>query len=109
MKNKSIIVYREKFKSKILNFLKKFFNKLEQNDKDIAYIDKTREQHGDFVDQLKIDKDITNVPYEKEKFLEEMMNDVKSLSLLSIDRLRQIEKYYDSLIKKNAMIIKKLK
>ena len=58
---------------------------------------------------MKVDSaDIDNV-INKKNFLEEIDGNVEALKLLSVDRLRKLEKYYDGVIKENEKKIKKLK
>ena len=44
-----------------------------------------------------------------ENFLEEIKGNEEALNMLSIDRLKKLEKYYDSVIEENEKKIKKLK
>ena len=45
----------------------------------------------------------------KKKFLKYIDGNVEALNLLSVDRLKKLEKYYDEIIKENEIKIKKLK
>lgn len=45
----------------------------------------------------------------KDNFLKEIEGNPEKLNMLSIDRLKKLEKYYDSVIEENDRKIKKLK
>ena len=114
-KNNSIVEYKESFIMKIKNFFKKIFGKNEEvhsttkNNIAETEIIKNSASQKNFFEDLKVDSaDIDNV-INKKNFLEEIDRNVEALKLLSVDRLRKLEKYYDGLIKKNDEKIKKLK
>ncbi len=111
--NKVPVIYKDNFISKIKNFFKNLFYNTKQSGNENEIIERKteeKEQRLDFIDELKIDSDsFDKIPYEKEKFLNKIVNDDNYLNALSIDRLKVIEKYYGELIKKNAMVINKLK
>lgn len=114
-KNNSIVEYKESFIMKIKNFFKKIFGKNEEvhstTENNITEIEIIKDSTSPkkFFEDLKVDSaDIDNV-INKKNFLEEIDGNVEALKLLSVDRLRKLEKYYDGVIKQNDEKIKKLK
>ena len=51
----------------------------------------------------------SNLLIERKQFLKLIDENEEILEILSIDRLKKLEKYYDSIIEKNNEILKKLK
>lgn len=51
----------------------------------------------------------SNLLIERKQFLKLIDENEEILEMLSIDRLKKLEKYYDSIIEKNNEILKKLK
>jgi len=116
MNNNRLIEYKESFITKIKNFLKSVFvrknnqyNKIQEiSDKNITE-DITEEKKDKFTTELRVDdKEISNV-VKKDNFLKEIEGNAKKLNMLSIDRLKNLEKYYDKVIAENGEKIKKLK
>lgn len=114
-KNNGIVEYKESFITKIKNFFKNLFGKKQYNYSNFAdnvkeiESAKNDESQDKFFEDLKIDTtDVDNV-INKRNFLEEIDGNVAALKLLSVDRLRKMEKYYDKVIKENEKKIKKLK
>ena len=68
-----------------------------------------KERQINFSDNIKIDTKAVNSVIDKKNFLEEIDGNVEALKLLSVDRLRKLEKYYDNVIEENEKKIKKLK
>lgn len=116
--NKSMIVYKEGFFTKIGKFFKNLFgtrNKVENVNEELFY--KTNEQskiqnvqnNKKFLVEIKIsDNKIFDIAKKKE-FLEKINGNVEALNMLSIDRLKKLEQYYDEIIKQNDEKIKRLK
>lgn len=116
MDNNGMIEYKENFIIKIKNFFKKLFGKDEQQyasmkKVSIESLDKLdkEEKQDKFINEIKVDtKEIENV-LKQDNLLKELNGNVEALNMLSIDRLRILEKYYDEVIKRNNTIIKNLK
>lgn len=114
-KNTSMIKYKENIITKIRNFFKRMFGKNEENynvaenNNVEANIIKNDTAEKKFFEDLKVDPSETNKVIDKRKFLEEIDGNVDALKLLSIDRLRKLEKYYDGIIEENEKTIQKLK
>ena len=116
MSNKEIIVYKENFISKIKKFFKNLFgNKKRKDDnieivvnENIKEIDINKKEEN-FLKDIKVDTDVSDRVIKKKTFLEEIDGNVEMLNMLSIDRLKKLEKYYDDVIKENDAKIKKLK
>ena len=51
----------------------------------------------------------TNIVIERNLFLKEIEGNEEKLEMLSIDRLKKLEKYYNNIIEENNEKIKKLK
>ena len=62
-----------------------------------------------FKNELKINPEYASKDIEKEKFLEMLDGNREALMLLSMDRLKKLDKYYDKVIEENNKIIKKMK
>ena len=115
MNNNGMIEYKESFITKIKKFFKRLFGKKEEQ---YNYVqqetvneieEEKKERQSDFVDNIKIDAKAVNSVIEKKNFLEEIKGNEEVLNMLSIDRLKQLEKYYDSVIAENEKKIRKLK
>ena len=115
MNNNGIIEYKESFITKIKKIFKRLFGKKEEQ---YNYVqqetvneieEEKKERQSDFVDNIKIDAKAVNSVIEKKNFLEEIKGNEEVLNMLSIDRLKQLEKYYDSVIAENEKKIRKLK
>ena len=105
MSNNYIIKYEKSFIAKIKNFFRRLFGKHKvQSDTKI----KEEKQYSFFYD-IKVDAKATNSIIEKKSFLEEIDGNEEALKMLSIDRLKKLEKYYDGVIEQNNKIIEKLK
>ena len=72
-------------------------------------MNKKSERLSDFIDNIKIDTKVVDSVIDKKNFLEEIKGNEEVLNMLSIDRLKKLEKYYDSVIAENEKKIKKLK
>jgi len=115
MNNNGIIEYKESFITKIKKIFKRLFGKKEEQ---YNYVqqetvneieEEKKERPSDFVDNIKIDAKAVNSVIEKKNFLEEIKGNEEVLNMLSIDRLKQLEKYYDSVIAENEKKIRNLK
>ena len=113
MNNNGIIEYKESFITKIKKIFKRLFGKKEEQ---YNYVqqetvneieEEKKERQSDFVDNIKIDAKAVNSVIEKKNFLEEIKGNEEVLNMLSIDRLKQLEKYYDSVIAENEKKIRK--
>lgn len=115
MNNNGMIEYKESFITKIKNFFKRLFVQSEKKynyvqEKNVNEIaEEKQERQIDFIDNMKVDTNVANFVIDKKNFLEEINGNEKALNMLSIDRLKKLEKYYDSVIEENEKKIKKLK
>ena len=116
MSNKEMIVYKENFISKIKKFFKNLFgNKKKNNDsietevnENIKEININKKEEN-FLKDIKVDTDVSDRVIKKKTFLEEIEGNFVMLNMLSIDRLKKLEKYYNEIIKENDAKIKRLK
>lgn len=115
MNNNGMIEYKESFITKIKNFFKRLFG---QSEKQNNYIqekpvneitEEKQERQSNFIGNIKVDTKVVNSVIDKKNFLEEINGNEEALNMLSIDRLKKLEKYYDSVIAENEKKIKKLK
>lgn len=116
MKNNSMIEYKENFISKIKKFFKNLFKNTNEEEiqkfeiSNIMGIDENSEKtENEFFENIKVDSSNINKYIDKNKFLDYIDGNVEALNMLSIDRLRKLNKYYDEVIEENEKIIKKLK
>jgi len=114
MKNQSLMVVENnifvKIKKFFYNLKDRFFkNKEIVNEVNVEQdITENQKVENNFRKEIKIDvKDSAN-PTAKKDLLEELNGNIEKLELLSTDRLRKLEKYYDNVIKQNEIRIKKL-
>ncbi len=113
-KNNEMIEYKENIITKIKNIFKSLFHK---NAKQYDDLDEKKEEQeikcsetqDRFFEEIKIDSNETYAITDKKRFLEEIDGNIEMLNMLSVDRLRKLEKYYDDVIKENEEKIKKLK
>ena len=115
MNNNGMIEYKENFITKIKNFFKRLFGK---NEEKYNYIkeqpvneitEEKQERQSDFIDNIKVNTKVVDSVINKKNFLEQIKGNKEALNMLSIDRLKKLEKYYDSVIAENEKKIKKLK
>lgn len=117
MNNNGLVEYKESFVLKIRKLFKRIFGKSEESYKHINHTQKESkiESKADdflqdiFVNDLKVDVNATNTVIERNAFLKELEGNEKALKMLSIDRLKKLEEYYDDIIEQNNERIKKLK
>ena len=114
MKIKEMVKYKEKFIAKIRRFLINLFGKNKEEKKEI--IKKSSIEYNTSITKEKNDKFINEIRDEeiikkskKSEFLRGIDGNVEKLSLLSVERLRLLKKYYEDVIKENEEKIKKLK
>lgn len=116
MKNQSLIVVENNIFSKIKKFFynikEKLFskNKLNQmpNEEVEKKIGEQISKENNFREDIRIELKSSENPQNKKDFLSEINGNVEKLELLSTDRLRRLEKFYDGVIAKNKMLISKL-
>ena len=115
MNNNGIIEYKENFITKIKKFFKKLFERKEKQYNNVQQgpvneiAEEKNERQSDFIDNIKIDTKAVDSVADKKNFLEEIKGNEEVLNMLSIDRLKKLEKYYDSVIAENEKKIRKLK
>lgn len=111
MNNNGLIEYKESFITKIRNFFRRLFWEKEEQYNYIQEksVNEITEEKPSFINDIKVDSKTVNTVIEKNNFLEEINGNEEALNMLSIDRLKKLEKYYDSIIKQNNEEIKKLK
>ena len=114
MNKNEMIEYTESFITKMRKFFKRLFEKRERQynygHQEPAYeLAEEKERKSDFIGNIKVDTKAVNSVIDKKNFLEEIKGNEEALNMLSIDRLKKLEKYYDSVIEENEKKIKKLK
>lgn len=115
MNNNGMIEYKESFITKIKKFFKRLFGKKEEQDNYVQQehvneiSEEKNERLSDFIDNIKVDIKGVDFVIDKKNFLEEIKENEELLNMLSIDRLKKLEKYYDSVIAENDKKIRKLK
>lgn len=111
MNNNGMIEYKENFMTRIKKIFKKMLGKKEEQYNYVRQepVNKKSERLSDFIDNIKIDTKVVDSVIDKKNFLEEIKGNEEVLNMLSIDRLKKLEKYYDSVIAENEKKIKKLK
>lgn len=114
MENKGLIEYKPNLITKIKQFFKNLFSKknvaLEENSVNIKNDIKER----NFSEEIKVNNiDVSNTvnninkEIEKEKFLSEIEGNREALNKLTIEQLKRLDKYYDTIIAENKLKIKK--
>ena len=106
MNNDGLIGYKKSSISKIKNSLKKTLKKNEDNyiqEESAIELKKNDNLRNNFINNLKVDAKVTNAVIEKINGNEE------ALKMLSIDRLKKLEKYYNNIIEQNNKKIRNLK
>lgn len=108
MNNNGMIEYKEGIISKIKNFFKKLFeNQEKQQINEIK--GKKEEKQENFINGIKVDGQVVDSVIERKNFLKEIDGNEEALNMLSIDRLKKLEEYYNNIIEQNNVKIKKLK
>ena len=116
MENKHLIKYKETFITKIKNFFRKFFKSKRKQTipitEEINVIKKeetSKQKENEFFNEIKVNNSNIDEFVNKKNFLEYIDGNVEALNLLSIDRLKKLEEYYDKVINENEAKIKSLK
>lgn len=102
-----------KIKQIFYKFTQKIFGKNKENIKQekiategISNIEK--KDKINFIEEIQVDTKEVNRVVEKRDFLKQIDGNVELLEKLSTDRLLKLEKYYDDIILKNELKLKKL-
>ena len=113
MNNNGLIEYKESVISKIKKTLKKIFGKSEDQyymqQESINKSNKDNYLKNTIINDLKVNSETTNIMVERNNFLKRVEGNEDALKMLSIDRLKKLEKYYNNIIEQNNEKIKKLK
>lgn len=115
MNDNGMIEYKESFITKIKKYFKRLFGKKEeqynyvQQEPVNEIAEEKNERQSDFIGNIKVETKAVNSVIDKKNFLEEIKGNEEVLNMLSIDRLKKLEKYYDSVIAENEKKIRKLK
>lgn len=110
-----MIEYKENFINKIKNYFKRLFGKKEKEHNSIqeepvnGTVENSQEIQSDFIESIKVDTNAINSAINQKKFLEEIKGNEEALKMLSLDRLKKLEQYYDSVIAEKEKRIKELK
>ena len=105
-----MIKYKESFIYKIKSFFKKIFGKQKYSNIQEGFVNQeVKEKQNSFIDTLKVDDKLVDAVVERNKFLKEIDGNEKALNMLSMDRLKKLEEYYNNIIEQNNAKIKKLK
>lgn len=114
MNNNGLIEYKESFISKIKNLFKRIFGKSEEQynymqEEHINELKKNNYWQNNIINDLKVNVKETNTVIERNNFLKEIEGNEEALKMLSINRLKKLERYYNDIIEKNNEKINKLK
>ena len=114
MEDKQLIVHKENFITKIKNFFRSLFKSKEEQNISVLEIAENKEtvfsqRENEFLNDIKVDNEDVNKFIGRNNFLEYINGNVEALKLLSVERLRKLEEYYDNIIKENEIKIEKLK
>ena len=114
MEDKQLIVHEENFITKIKNFFRSLFKSKEEQNISVLEIAENKEtvfsqRENEFLNDIKVDNEDVNKFIGRNNFLEYINGNVEALKLLSVERLRKLEEYYDNIIKENEIKIEKLK
>ena len=104
MKNNEMINYNQS----LIEQNKKKYNNVQEKSTNKVIEGKT-EKRSNLISNIKVDSKIVNSVIDKKNFLEKINGNVELLNMLSIDRLKKLEEYYDSVIEENNKTIKKLR
>ena len=75
----------------------------------INVLKKDNNLQNNFINDLKIDAKLANTVIEKNNLLKSIEGNEEALKMLSIDRLKKLDEYYNNIIEQNNEKIKKLK
>ena len=114
MNNNGLIEYKEGFISKIKKLFKKILGKSEEHynymqQESINKLQKDNYLQNNIINDLKVNTKEINIVIERNNFLKRIEGNEEALKMLSIDRLKKLEKYYNNIIEQNNEKIKKLK
>ncbi|MBE5806587.1 MAG: hypothetical protein E7313_07795 [Clostridiales bacterium] len=114
MNNNGLIKYKEGFISKIKKLFKKILEKSEKQynymqQESINNLKKDNYLQNSIINDLKVNVKSTNKVAEINNFLQRIEGNEEALKMLSIDRLKKLEKYYNNIIEQNNEKINKLK
>lgn len=114
MNNNGLIEYKESFISKIKNLFKRIFGESEEQynymqEEHINELKKNNYWQNNISNDLKVNIKATNTVIERNNFLKKIEGNEEALKMLSINRLKELERYYNDIIKKNNEKINKLK
>lgn len=118
MKNQMITVNEKSFFTRVKRWFygikKKIFGEnhseiVQNEDIEIPKAIETDVVKNKFLNGIKVEENNPNSINEKADFLKKIDGNVEMLSNLSIERLRKLSKYYNDVINKNEITIKKLK
>lgn len=116
MNNKEMIEYKPNLISKIRSFFRKLFHSSNSSFDNTQIISRTNDRETDkssnkkdFIAEIKIDTNDIDKVYKKKEFLDEINGNEEALNMLSVDRLKELSKYYDQMIEQNNLKIQKLK
>lgn len=118
MKNQMITVNEKSFITKVKRwfygikdkiFGKKYTDIVQNEEITASKAIETDTSKNKFLNDIKFEDHNPNSINEKAEFLKKLDGNVEMLSNLSIERLRKLSKYYNDVINKNEITIKKLK
>lgn len=113
MSNNKIVKYKEGFIFKVKNFFKSLFgkNNKEYNDsyEKQSFNEIKEKKQDNLVNEIKVDAKEVYSEIEKKNYFEEIAKNEEALNMLSIDRLKELAKYGDSIIEQYNEKLKKLK
>ena len=108
MKNE-LVPIKENMFQKIRRIFSKLFGKKNIKTEKMQQEEQQKKDNSKFLADIKAE--VTNEPQKKikqEEFISNLENDKSLLQNLSIERLKQLSEYYDEMIEKEQMKIKKL-
>ena len=113
MSNRGLIEYKDNIITRIKSFFKKIFKRGQEQynytPKVYKEYNEKEEKRDKYIKELKVNYDKFNKVIKKDAFLREIEKNDEVLNMLSIERLRKLELYYNNVIMENEKIIKELK
>ena len=110
MNNNRFVEYKESLISKIK---KSFKRNSEKNEEKHNYMKEESinelKKDNNMINDLKVNPKEINTVIKRNNFLKEIEGNEEMLKMLSIDRLKKLEKYYDNIIEQNNKKIETLK
>ena len=109
--NNGLIEYKNNFITRIRNFFKRIFKRninTYPNEKEFNNNTQDDNKKDKFIDDIKIDYNAVDIVVKKTLLLQEIEENDEVLNTLSIGKLRELEEYYDNVIKDNEEKIRKL-